>query len=112
MPGFDPGRALARPTGEFVLLRDVRIALGRDVDGPAVAQAAAVVNRYVVDRVTADLMLGFFFPGAEMVVTGGHGQTAAGSSIQAPTPVGVPPDSSGTAGATTTTSADSAPLAS
>ena len=22
MPGFDPGRALARPTGEFVLLRD------------------------------------------------------------------------------------------
>ena len=25
MPGFDPGRALARPTGEFVLLRDVRI---------------------------------------------------------------------------------------
>ena len=27
MPGFDPGRALARPTGEFVLLRDVRICL-------------------------------------------------------------------------------------
>jgi hypothetical protein len=83
MPGFDPGRALARPTGEFVLLRDVRIALGRDVDGPAVAQAAAVVNRYVVDRVTADLMLGFFFPGAEMVVTGGHGQTAAGAQLDA-----------------------------
>jgi hypothetical protein len=83
MPGFDPGRALARPTGEFVLLRDVRIALGRDADGPAVAQAAAVVNRYVVDRVTADLMLGFFFPGAEMVVTGGHGRTAAGAQLDA-----------------------------
>ena len=112
MPGFDPGRALARPTGEFVLLRDVRIALGRDVDGPAVAQAAAVVNRYVVDRVTADLMLGFFFPGAEMVVTGGHGRTAAGASIEASTPAGAPLDSSGTAGATTATPADSAPIAS
>ena len=83
MPGFDPGRALARPTGEFVLLRDVRIALGRDADGPSVAQPAAVVNRYVVDRVTADLMLGFFFPGAEMIVTGGHGQTAAGAQLDA-----------------------------
>jgi hypothetical protein len=83
MPGFDPGRALARPTGEFVLLRDVRIALGRDADGPAVAQAAAVVNRYVVDRVTADLMLGFFFPGAEMVVTGGNVRTGAGAQLDA-----------------------------
>ena len=46
-------------------------------------KAAAVVNRYVVDRVTADLMLGFFFPGAEMVVTGGHGQTAAGAQLDA-----------------------------
>jgi hypothetical protein len=57
--------------------------LGRDADGPAVAQAAAVVNRYVVDRVTADLMLGFFFPGAEMVVTGGRAQTAAGAQLDA-----------------------------
>ena len=80
MPGFDPGRALARPTGQFVLLRDVRITLVGDADGPAVAQPAAFVNRYVVDRVAADLMLGFFFPGAEMVVTGGHEQTAAGAA--------------------------------
>jgi hypothetical protein len=79
MPGFDPGRALARPTGAFVLLRDVRIALTADPDGPAVSQAAAFVNRYVVDRVAADLMLGFFFPGAEMIVTGGHERTGAGS---------------------------------
>jgi len=79
MPGFDPGRALARPTGAFVLLRDVRIALGDDPDGPAVDQAAAFVNRYVVDRVAADLMLGFFFPGAEMILTeGGNELTGAG----------------------------------
>jgi len=81
MPGFDPGRALARPTGEFVLIRDVRIALVGDADGPAVVQAAAFVNRYVVDRVAADLMLGFFFPGAAMIVTGGHEQSAAGVAI-------------------------------
>ena len=86
MPGFDPGRALARPTGEFVLLRDVRIALLGDADGPAVAQPAALVNRYVVDRVAADLMLGFFFPGAAMVVTGGHERSAAGVRVAGATP--------------------------
>ena len=80
MPGFDPGRALARPTGEFVLLRDVRIALVGDADGPGVEQPSAFVNRYCVDRVAADLMLGFFFPGAEMIVTGGHEHTAAGAA--------------------------------
>ncbi len=77
MPGFDPGRALARPTGEFVLLRDVRISLLGREDAGAVEQRAALVNRYVVDRVEADLMLGFFFPGAEMVITGGRESVAA-----------------------------------
>jgi hypothetical protein len=70
MPGFDPGRALTRPTGEFVLLRDVRIGLRRDgttapADRPIGAHA--LVNRYVVESVAADLMLGFFFPGAQMI---------------------------------------------
>jgi hypothetical protein len=97
MPGFDPGRALARPTGEFVLLRDVRITLGSDADGPSVAQPAAFVNRYVVDRVAADLMLGFFFPGAEMIVTGGRDQVAAGGAASA-TAIGGPEPALTTAG--------------
>jgi hypothetical protein len=64
MPGFDPGRALTRPTGEFVLLRDVRLSVrARPEDGAAVGQHA-LINRYGVDRIKADLMLGFFFPGA------------------------------------------------
>ena len=68
MPGFDPGRALARPTGEFVQLRDVSVGLlGEDADG--LSRPVALVNRYVVDRVEADLMLGFFFPGAQMIST-------------------------------------------
>jgi hypothetical protein len=86
MPGFDPGRALARPTGEFVLLRDVQIGLLSGDDTGSVRQRSALINRYVVDRVEADLMLGFFFPGAEMVVTrGGDSDSAAtpGSVTQA-----------------------------
>jgi hypothetical protein len=66
LPGFDPGRALTRPSGEFVALRDVRLSL---IDRPAAAAQLgrhALVNRYGVERVTADLMLGFFFPGAAM----------------------------------------------
>jgi hypothetical protein len=67
MPGFDPGRALARPQGTFVLLRDVRIGL---VGQPGAEDTVAYgwVNRYVVDRVEADIDLGFFFPGAEGAV--------------------------------------------
>jgi len=65
-PGFDPGRALTRPSGSFVLLRDVRL----ERTGPSrvgvVTCREALVNRYMVERVGADLMLGFFFPGAEM----------------------------------------------
>ena len=66
-----------------------------DPDGPAAVQASALVNRYVVDRVAADIILGFFFPGATMVLTGGHGQVAAGVAgaevIDPPPPSGVPP---------------------
>jgi hypothetical protein len=64
MPGFDPGRSLTRPSGEFVLLRDVRLSIrGRPESGVSVGDHA-LVNRYGVERIQADLMLGFFFPGA------------------------------------------------
>lgn len=65
MPGFDPARSLARPSGEFVLLRDIRLSLrGRSEAGVSVGDHA-LVNRYGVERIRADLMLGFYFPGAE-----------------------------------------------
>lgn len=83
MPGFDPGRALARPTGEFVQLRDATIGLA----GEAVAgmdRPMAFANRYCVERVEADLMLGFFFPGAEIVTTGQPLLAAAGASAPLP----------------------------
>jgi hypothetical protein len=64
MPGFDPGRALTRPTGEFVLLRDVHLGLRARPELGDVRVSHALVNRYAVDRIAADLMLGFFFPGA------------------------------------------------
>jgi hypothetical protein len=92
LPGFDPGRALARPTGEFVLLRDIQLGLMERPDGGSVEMAQGLVNRYVVDRVEADLMLGFFFPGAAMVVTSGAETTEAGSDATASsTPPTAPP---------------------
>jgi hypothetical protein len=83
MPGFDPGRALARPTGEFVFLRGARITLIGQEDAGEAAAPNVLVNRYTVDRVKADLMLGFFFPGAEMVLTGAAAAQAAAAAAQA-----------------------------
>jgi hypothetical protein len=62
LPGYDPGRALARPTGTFVVLRDAE--LGTTAAGGHPIGHAVLVNRYAVERVEADLMLGFYFPGA------------------------------------------------
>ncbi|HUP55518.1 MAG TPA: hypothetical protein VM408_08425 [Methylomirabilota bacterium] len=81
LPGYDPDRALARPNGEFVLLRDPR--LGR-VDGTTMVAigSQALVNRYSVERVEADIMLGFFFPGAAMP---DRAETDAAERAPAPT---------------------------
>jgi hypothetical protein len=64
MPGFDPGRALTRPSGEFVLLRDLRIALAERPEAGEIAVEHGLVNRYAVEAIEADLDLGFHFPGA------------------------------------------------
>ena len=85
LPGFDPARALTRPTGEFVLLRDVRLARPT-ADGPVVPVPVgeqALVNRYDVEEVEADLMLGFYFPGATIV---GGGTAADGHEPGGPSP--------------------------
>lgn len=79
LPGFDPGRALTRPSGEFVLLKDVELAFLAQPEA-TIAVDHALVNRYGVDRVDADLMLGFFFPGAAM--------TAPPASVAAPITTG------------------------
>jgi hypothetical protein len=65
-PGFDPARALARPTGAYVALRDVSISLTGRSDAGIAERAYAHVNRYAVERIASGLMLGFFFPGATL----------------------------------------------
>lgn len=93
MPGFDPGRALARPTGEFVVLRDARIVLIDHEDAGEASSAQLLVNRYTVDRIAADLMLGFFFPGAKMTITGssaGERETAPAAAAGTPVPTSTP----------------------
>ena len=94
MPGFDPGRALARPTGEFVVLRDARIMLIDHEDAGEASSPQLLVNRYTVDRIAADLMLGFFFPGAKMTITGssaGEHEAAADASAGAAAASATPP---------------------
>jgi hypothetical protein len=76
MPGFDPGRALLRPSGEFVLLRDVRLSVRARPEAGVSMGSHALVNRYAVDRIRADLMLGFFFPGAVVDPIGTAGGVA------------------------------------
>jgi hypothetical protein len=100
MPGFDPGRALARPSGQFVLLRDVRITLLSDPSAGEATSPHALVNRYTVDRIAADIMLGFFFPGAEMSMTLG-GATTHAAAIDASSALSGAP--AGTAGRVPTT---------
>ena len=89
LPGYDPDRALARPNGEFVLLRDPR--LGRIGGGALVPIGKqALVNRYSVERVEADIMLGFFFPGAAM-----PDQAETDAAERAPAPTADPGDTPG-----------------
>lgn len=81
LPGFDPGRALSRPSGSFVMLSRVRVVLDRDVpfddeletgaQVPGVALRElpyAWINRYAVERCESDLELSRFFPGAGVAV--------------------------------------------
>jgi hypothetical protein len=85
LPGFDPGRALARPGGEFVLVRDVRIGLLEEPEGPADEHSWAWVNRYLVESVRSNLELVHFFPGA---VVEEPAQEALPPAIVDPAPAG------------------------
>ena len=76
LPGFDPGRALTRPSGEFLLLRDIRLSVRARPDGGVAIGDHALVNRYAVERIRAELMLGFFFPGAAVDPIGTAGGLA------------------------------------
>ena len=66
-PGFDPARALARPSNGFVALRDATIELPGQSDAGVAEREYLHVNRYAVESVASTLMLGFFFPGARLV---------------------------------------------
>jgi hypothetical protein len=72
LPGFDPGRALSRPGGPFILIRDARVELVARPDAGRVERPHAYVNRYAVERVAADIDLGFYFPGAQFLTAAGR----------------------------------------
>jgi hypothetical protein len=88
LPGFDAGRALTRPSGSFVHLRDIGISLLDRPEAGTATYSEGLVNRYLVDMVESDLMLGFFFPGARM-----EGPGSLPPPAPAPRPFGEhPPD--------------------
>lgn len=76
LPGFDPGRALTRPSGEFLLLRDVRLSVRAKPEAGVALGDHALINRFAVERIRAELMLGFFFPGAVVDPIGSPGGLA------------------------------------
>lgn len=79
MPGFDAARALARPTGTFVLLAHATLSLTGRPEVGVIELPLALVHRFVVERVQSDLELGFYFPGAGTVATQGvDGHLASG----------------------------------
>jgi len=68
MPGFDPARSLTRPTGTWIRLRDVRVAMAETPDEELGRHEAILIHRYEVERVESDLLLTLTFPGAEVSV--------------------------------------------
>ena len=79
-PGFDPARALARPGGAFVALRDGTIELMHRPEAGIAERASIHVSRYAVESVESTLMLGYYFPGARQK---SHA-TEPGPAIEAP----------------------------
>jgi len=64
LPGFDPGRALARPGTTFLAVRHATLVIREQPTAGSVEREEVLVNRYVVERVASDLVLAFFFPAA------------------------------------------------
>jgi hypothetical protein len=79
MPGFDPGRALTRPGGEFLMLKDIKLSVRARPEAGVALGDHALINRYAVERIEADLMLGFFFPGAAVDGDGSSGSGTSGA---------------------------------
>ena len=86
MPGFDPARALARPTGSFVLLDHVKLSLVSEPDGGSIEHELAWVNRYVVERVER--------PGARLLLP--RRRVDLVQDTYTPAPGSIPPDQAGT----------------
>jgi hypothetical protein len=73
MPGFDPARSLTRPTGTWIRLKAVRVALADAPHEELAHHEAVLIHRYDVERVESDLLLTLTFPGAEISVQAAGG---------------------------------------
>lgn len=65
-PGFDPEKSISRPGGSFIPLSEARIELIDHPEAGSAERPHVHVNRYVVEHVSSAIMLGHFFPGAQL----------------------------------------------
>jgi hypothetical protein len=64
-PGFDPARALTRPTSDFIDIHDAVVHIATptgEIDQP---YDQVAVNRFAVERIASEIDMTFWFPGAE-----------------------------------------------
>ncbi len=64
LPGFDPGRALTRPATEFVELFGAEVRIATPSEEIVQAYDHLSVNRFAVERVSCEVDVTFWFPGA------------------------------------------------
>lgn len=65
-PGFDPEKSISRPGGSFIPLSEVTIELSGQPEAGSAERPHVHVNRYAVERVISPIMLGHYFPGAQL----------------------------------------------
>lgn len=71
-PGFDPTRALTRPQSDFIDVHDAEVTIKTNGDELVQPYETLVVNRFGVERVTAEIDMTFWFPGAEQELPAGE----------------------------------------
>jgi hypothetical protein len=64
-PGFDPARALTRPSSDFIDIHDAQVRITTEAGEVEQPYEEVCVNRFAVERVVAEIDMTFWFPGAE-----------------------------------------------
>jgi hypothetical protein len=64
-PGFDPARALTRPTSDFIDIHDAIVRIATPTGEIEQPYDEVAVNRFAVEHIVSEIDMTFWFPGAE-----------------------------------------------